>query len=290
MIENWLLSLLFSAIASLLTGVINVFASFINNIFEVMYQINVGLKLDTVVNYTVAAGLACVGFAAVKQILEVYVFETEGDSEDDPLELITRVCIAVAMIVCGSWLLEQLIVLAGKLTNDVSGLEIAKKEEDFLTTALTSILGVFKGDSTIRAFVFICLLVAMIVGFCIFVIHAAKRGAELMLYKIMLPIIAVDLLTTNKERWNAFFTECIICVFGYVIQVFCFRIMLTLFNDLMGAPYELKYSLAVLGWLVVVLSTPKWLEKFAYSSGIGNAAKGGMRTATFMLPNLGGKK
>ena len=129
----------------------------------------------------------------------------------------------------------------------------------------------------------------MIVACIIFIFQAAKRGAELMLFQLLISIMAVDLLTTNKERWNSFFTELIITIFGYIIQLICFKIFMVIFSGVVAVDDPVKAAKNVflaLAWLMLVISSPKWLQKFSYSSGVGNVAKGGLRNSTYLISSL----
>ena len=131
-------------------------------------------------------------------------------------------------------------------------------------------------------------LFIILIGFIIFCVVAGVRGAELTLMKLLLPLFAVDLLTTNRERWNNFFTTYMITFFSYSLQLICFKMCSMTF---MAINYDGDYSIrfvTVLGWLILMIRAPRWLEKFAYSSGIGNAAASTMRFAPMYLLKMKG--
>lgn len=279
---NWLLKLLFVALSQLMEAAIKVFAAFINNIFDVMYEINQGLGLEKIGDYTRAFAISLVGILAVKQLFSIYILTTDGDPDMDPLDILTRVCVSIAVIVCGNDLLNYGIKMAGVMAKDALGQITIKKT---IADTFTQIITVLVGSNTPQMIVYLILLLISLISLIIFVLKAAKRGAELMLISILLPIMACDLITTSKERWNSFFTVIMTTIFGYIIQLVCFTIFEVLFAKI-GTSLNPKYMIASAAWILLVLSAPKWLDKFAYTSGIGNMAKGGARSATFIIPSM----
>lgn len=292
---NWLLKLITDALIGFMLGTIEAFQSFFNNIFDTMWNINNKLDLTKLNNYLVTLALAYVGFLVIKQALCTYVFQIEGDSDNDPLEMCTRTSISVMMIYSGSFVVSKLIQLAGTISVEVQknivGLDIKQGKGNGLSDKLKKVIEFTYDGSKFKvkevASVYTLLLLVLLVALVIFLIQAAKRGAELLAFQLLLPILATDLITTNREKWNSFFTELIICIFGYIIQVTAFSIFSYLFVKGADNPSELlSYTLAAFGWIMVVIATPKWLTKFLYSSGVGNGMKGGIRSATYVLPQL----
>lgn len=284
---NWLNKLIFKVVSEWIQSAIDLFGELINNIFVKMYEINKALNFTEINNYLIAFALSCLGLFAIKQGLQVYVFNTDGDADQDPLEMITRVSIATAIIVSGSFIIEKLIEIAAALSEDVMSKSI-NPEKNF-TVIAGNILQTLNSSSNVtgaQPLIIAIMLIGIIIAFILFIFQAAKRGAELILFQLLLPLMAIDLLTTSKERWNSFFTELMLCIFGYILQMFSFKIFLQIFNSFVADATKTFNLLAAFAWLVVILSTPKWLQKFAYNSGVGGGVKGGARTAAFIVPSL----
>ena len=124
---------------------------------------------------------------------------------------------------------------------------------------------------------YILTLLLLLVGFIIFSIVAGIRGAELTLMKILFPLFAVDLLTTNRERWNSFFTTYVITFLSYSVQLLCFKLCNMTFVTIdYGGNFNIRF-ITVIGWMVMMIRAPKWMEKFAYSSGLGGMASSSVR-------------
>lgn len=270
-------------------GILDVFGKFINNIFQFVYEVNAKLDFSGVTSYAVTIAIAFVGLCAIKQGLDIYVFQVDGDPDSDPVELFTRMMISISIIYCGDFILNELIKLSGVMSDEIQGRmeSIASKksfDEIFMDLAEKA-NGTEFFKSFMMGFTMTIICCITLIALIIFCFQAVKRGAELMLFQLILPLVATDLLTANKERWNAFRSELLLCVFGYIIQVVAYNVFLYLLAK--GVYDPQGYSvIAALGWLIVVISTPKWLSKFVYSSGVGNGAKGGVRTAAFIVPQM----
>lgn len=290
---GWLTTLIMDFFYNLMIGFISVFSKFIDNIFDCIWEVNSALHFDDVLSYTGSLAIAYVSLKGIKQAFDIYVLETDGDADADPLELITRTCEAVAVIYCGSYAISMLIQMADKIAEEIVPKIAGVTEAASGNTALNikNVIDFCYNDSSMKgtneAFIMAILLLVMLIALVMFIFMAAKRAAELMLFQILVAPVATDLLTVNREKWNAFKSELFVCIFGYVLQVGEFQV----FSSLMAMSGThltdmLKYAMAATGWLVCVISAPKWLEKFMYSSGVGNAAKGGIRTAGFVLPQI----
>lgn len=286
----WLLKLLNDCLANLLLAVVDSLGSFLDNIFDWIWKVNESLKINALMNYVVAIAIGFVVLCAIKQGLDIYVFQTEGDADADPLELITRSAIAVAVIYCGDFVVLQLLKFSSTLTDEVTA-KISSITSDKVSSSFSKVVDTFYNGTVYKTktigFVMILLCVSILIAMIIFIFHATKRGAELILFRLLLPLVAIDLLTTNKERWNAFKNELLICIFGYVLQILSFNVFTHILAlSAKNSSQIVYYVIAALGWLMMVISTPKWLEKFVYTSGIGNGAKGGVRSAAFLVPQL----
>lgn len=282
---NWLLKLIFKALAEMLGSIIKKFANLFNNVFDEMYEIFKTFKLESVANFTAGIGIGLVTIFIIKQLLEVYIFETEGDSDDDPLDIVTRASIAIMTILCGNEVIDFMIKGAGQFTKElldhVNYLKTKLSFSDMVSVSIESMIG----TPSSSMFVILIMFIIIIIAYIIILFKAAKRAAELMLFQIVLPIIACDMLTKTKERWNAFKSELLLCIFGYSFQLLSFNVFLVLFSKI-GTDFSMKYIIGSITWLWLVISAPKWLQKFIYSSGLGNGSKGVVRSATYMLPGL----
>lgn len=279
---NWLVKLLTSSVEEMLLGVISVFKFLIDNVFMVMYQLNQSINFTTARKYSVAIGIALVSVAVIAQGINVYVLHSEGDPDADALELITRIAKTTATIICGQWLIGYLVEIAGVFANELMS-RVGLTNGSVQDSLKLYIDAIPQLSTTSSPLVFLIILVVIEIALIMFVFKAAKRGVELILFEIVLPIIALDILTTTKERWNAFKMELIVCIFGYILQVFSYNVFILIFSKAFNNIFRIDYLIYAISWLIISLNAPRWLKKFSYSSGVGNAAKGGARSVTGLM-------
>lgn len=281
---NWLLKLIFTSLAQFMVGMVDTMGNYINNIFDGMYQINQYLGIDSLQDYLTKTGFTLVSIYAIKQGIQVYVLQSEGDPDSDPLELLTRVAEAVAVIICGPFIIQWLVSFASQFSNEV--LSKLTLPQDSMVDGIINNINVLTSNTGISSLLLLIFLLIILIALVIFIVKAAKRAAEIMVFGLLLPFYALDLLTTSRERWNAFFTDLMITIFGYIVQLGAYSIFMLLFAKVTVDIYAVDYIIACFGWLFFVLSAPKWIQKFSYTSGAGNTAKGAARTGVMMIPQI----
>lgn len=91
----------------------------------------------------------------------------------------------------------------------------------------------------------------------------------------ILPIFASDIVSTNNEKWSSFFASYLVLFFGYSIQLFCFDMFINSFASLEFSEtldfHEGTVTwMLLIGWLLMSIKAPKWLDRYTYSSGVGH--------------------
>lgn len=277
---NWITEGIANFMSDLTYGILDFIGDYINNIFVLIVQLNDTKIISSATTYTVTLSIILVGIMAIKDGINIYVLQTEGNAEDEPLDILTRTGKAIAFITCNGWVFSTMLNLSklvvGDVVGSVSGVDIKSNTSDILTV-------IFR-DLTTNGVIWTILIFIMIICIIIFSIMAGVRGAELMLFKILFPFFCIDLVKSTPERFNNFFASYIVTMFGYVIQLLAFKIFTVMYAS--ASFGEVQNIIACLGWLIVMIRAPKWLEKFIYTSGVGNVLKGAGRTGMFMLPYL----
>lgn len=277
---NWVTKNIFGFISDLMSGILNVYGSMIGNIFETVADANLSSSLITNASaFTAVFAIAFLAVTAEKQYLDVYVFQTAGDPDADPLDLIVRVAQALAVIGSSTWIFNELMAFSKIFTNDL----LKSAHEDDVYEHFLRLIAEAADTVSEQSLGFLIAILLMLIGFIIFSVIAGIRGAELTLMKLLFPIFAVDLLTTNRERWKNFITTCVITVFGYSLQLILFKLCSMVFVQVdLGGGSAVKFA-TVIGYLVLMIRAPKWLEKFAYTTGISNTATSAARMAPILL-------
>jgi len=281
---NWITENILKSLADAVSGFLDMYGELIGNIFDKVADANVNSgPVVNASNFMLIFSLALLGLLAAKQILDVYVFQTSGDPDAEPLELAVRIAQACAVVCSSAWIFDEFLKFSRYFTNDfLQSVQDTGNVSQHMNGLIEEAVATMDTLQS-QAVGMILTLVLVFVGFFIFCIVAGLRGAELTLMKIIMPLFAMDLLTTNRERWNSFFTTYLITFFAYSLQLFEFKMCSMTFMSIEYAGnYSMKF-LIVIGWLVLMIRTPHWIEKFAYSSGIARAASGGLRAIPFMI-------
>lgn len=230
--------------------------------------------------YVNTAGAAMTGIAtgllvlvASKHIFTTYILETDGDPDMDPLQYLVKTSIALALIQMQNFLFYYLLRLSSALCDEMTGFINVNIPDFSNTTDLANRLsstGVMGATAPIIYIIFVICIIYL-------VIKAAFRAVELSLMKIIFPLFCCDIITPNRERWNTFVASYLVTMFGYIIQLFCFRTSMMLFLS----AESVQLIIGSLALLFFSLKAPKWLEKFVYSSGAGQTVAGLGRNGVF---------
>lgn len=263
---SWLGSSLYEWLMELGNGILDFLFNFINGLFESGEEM---IKLSEITAASVLVSdiaTILISIVVLYNVISIYIFETSGDSEQDPLQQLVNASIAVALIQSFNYLFNWALDLAKQFTKELISVDVSfDNPENFLDTISMGI----NNASNQQAFLIIFII--FIVGMFVFIMKAFIRGGELAMMKILFPIFCCDLLTASKERFNAFITSFCVTTFSYALQLLCFRLS---FNQFISINNSLHIAYAFV-WLYFAIKAPKWLEKYAYSSGLGGIARTG---------------
>lgn len=270
-------------------GLIDLMGEFMNNIFGLCLDINVSIDISGVLNYVHALAIVLVMVVGLKKGMDIYVFQTDGDADSDPLELVTRIMQAVAVICCNNYIFSLMLRISDMVVSDFTASVTGGKYTKHSTALIDEIADNMSSDAKefavgflLANVIFLLIIMISVLAFCYV---AGKRAAELVLLKIMCPLFALDLITTSRERWNTFFTSYAVTFFGYGIQTFCWCMFSKQYGEF-SLTADAKQIFVVLGWLAMTLGAPKWLEKFVYSSGLKEKMANLGRSAIYMVPYM----
>lgn len=214
-----------------------------------------------------------VSLMVVKQLLSVYILETDGDTDTDPLSFLVKASISLALIWTCPVITNLLINYAGELLEFIQGrynVEVGMNNDFRQMMADTGELSPLS---------LILFAVIYTIAMVLLVIKAALRGVELGIMEIVYPIFCVDIVTTSQERWKTFFSSYLVVAFGYIIQLLCLNFSYYYGSETGGWIFGLAF-------IFFAVKAPNWLEKFAYASGAGRSAAGVARSAMYMIPML----
>ena len=261
---GWPLNLIQEWFEGVVTDIINGVVSLVELAFASGNTIMNDSLMTQTFQATQGVSLLLIVLLSLKHILNVYVLETDGDSDTDPLQVLARNSIAALVISSGALITN----LAVKWSEDLCSYITGASTYTANMVGMASAMVAFATSSGWFASIFIIVFAIIMVIYCIV---ALIRGVELGIMKIILPIMACDLTSIRQERWNTFVASLIVTAFGYIIQVVLFKLAVTY-----TVQSDMLSLLKALVCLFFGLKTPKWLEKFAYSSGLKDTARSGM--------------
>ena len=236
----------------------------ITDIYAYTVEVNQVSEVNAVCTFSMLLGAALCGMAVVKQIIGTYGTGTEGDPDQDPVEIIFRLCKALGIMGMNSWLFTEFLKFSTALGKDVTRVMAGVSGGNVLYDKMLDNINNSSGSPT-----WLFCNGAIVIAVLLFALSACQRGAELTLNKILLPIFCLDIINPNPEKWKMFIFQYGTGFVSYILQMFCFNMFVILFLH-MGS-MGMKEFIVLLGWLVLSIKTPSWLEKYIYATGTGRA-------------------
>lgn len=261
---GWPLSLIQEWFEGVVTDIINGAVSLVELAFSGGGTIMNDSLMTQTFQATQGVALLLIVLLSLKHILNVYVLETDGDSDTDPLQVLVRNSIAALVISAGGLITNLVVKWSSDLCSYITGASTYSASMEGLAFAISANMYTMGWFTLIFVIVFAVIMV-------VYVFVALIRGVELGIMKILLPIMACDITSIRQERWNTFLASLIVTAFGYIIQVVLFKLAVTY-----AVQSDMMSLLTSLVCLFFGIKTPRWLEKYAYSSGLKDTARSGM--------------
>lgn len=256
--------LLFDILTDLLRSMLDHIGIGISSIYEYAIKINQTSQVSAACAFTMLLGSALCSLVVILQLTNTYGLGISGDPDQEPTEIIYRLCKALGIMGANVWIFNQINEFVTAAARDLTKILASS------VTAIDTMNEMI--DNANDLFTCVCAGV-VIICIVLFFISACLRGAEVTLNKVLLPIFAVDIIRSNPERWNMFFFQYIISFVSYLAQMFCFQMYTILYAHLDITNFS--HVLVLAAWLILCVKTPKTLEKYIYATGTGRAVSQG---------------
>lgn len=258
-------------ISSVLTGVSEIFQKYVylfitDSLVTTAQKAVVGISIPLIVLFT------------IKQYFDVYIMETSGDPESDPLDVLVRGAQAIAVVCCSSWIFYTFMNFCSAFAENV----ISVNQVNSLMSNFTESVNILKLTGGSNGFIGIIFLTAMLIGIFAFYVIAVIRAAQLAIMFVILPLFATELTHVSKERFQGLITNIIVTGLYFVLQLLLFKFFVSSLGmsmtDIVAKndpdTFMLdEYAFKAIGFCIAMLQGPKWLDKFIYNSGVGDTAK-----------------
>lgn len=262
---TWLLELIIELLNNLISGILDLVGDVIDSMFITMLDANDMVYILGLNKLATALGIALLSVAGIKRILDVYVFQTKGDADQDPLDILYRVSMCIAIIGTNEWIYDALKNFFFALSDDIHGIKHTITLTQSIREVISTFLSVASGGMVLAFLIFI---IVLLVGLIIFSVVSALRAAQITFYRILLPIFAVDLITSGHEKWSSFFWDYIMQFGSYCIQIICFQ---QLSNCILGIGInKIHYLWLSFAWLFLAFSGPEAIKKHLKPSGLAS--------------------
>lgn len=270
---SWITENILSVITDFIGSVIEFFGELINNIF--FYIVDMAISSPYGQNaqkVMVAVGFALVSLMVVKIVMSGYLLETDYDSDADPFDLLVRISETTAVISCEGWIFDFTLQLSKDFASDLISSTNVSGYSSQTQSLIDAVVLANTGASTST---YVILILAILIATIIFMFVSGLRGGELVAMKLFMPIFAIDLLTSSRERWNNFFMGYMLAFFTYAIQILFYTVAMKTY---VSASFSNRMNLvAACIWMIIAIRAPQFLEKYLYKSGVSSAASSGIR-------------
>ena len=264
---NWLTKNINELASDFILDFTDFFKQGVINLFEIGTGFAELNEIKGAVNATTIVAMALVVVFVAKEILSTYILETNGDPDGDPFQLLVKASQSICLICCNDVIFNFSVNITQKFATDLKA--AATPEKIFVDTKKLFLNAVDPPTTLVNSVFIITFLILTIV----LAVKAGFRGVELAFMKILFPIMAIDLITVSGERWNSFFTTYVVTFTGYIFQLLAFCMAID--NYTVALVSDSSKYLTAGAFLIFSINIPKWMEKFAYSSGLSKVARGG---------------
>lgn len=244
-----------------------------------IYISNASILINSLIT---AIALCVFGF----KIVQVMKRNAEGNAES-PMYYVAQLLPASALVAILPWLVDIMTRISYSATRafmsvgEQSYLATIKSWKDF-DGAQSSISDMFANISIYAssAFVMLIFIATLLIFTVIFMFQFVSRIADLVVMKLVAPLIAVSMLADQNNYLDVWWRELLAISIQLPLQMFTFFAGL---NLIFGAKVEIPTLLLGFGMLIITVKSPSFIRSMAYSTGSGRMASMASMSATRMV-------
>lgn len=180
-----------------------------------------GLDLSKVSSVILQYAIALLILKFVQKGFMIYVLQSDGDPDHDPIQILTGFCQAVAISVTFLGLYTPLVNIFETFTKAILNAIGSKGEiEAIKDQILSTLLG--QGITTV-----LLIIVFIVIVFLIY-IQIIMNGAELMILKLAIPILSVGLMDSDGGAFKVAGKKFLQMGFTCTLQIILLRLAMAL--------------------------------------------------------------
>jgi hypothetical protein len=256
-------------ISNFLTNIINFFTTgyvgSMSVIGSVFHDANVQHIMFAVQGFALAVLAIRVGY----EILNTYLLHMAGDGTADPKGVLFRTAKAAAFIMGVPWVIGYLLQISISLANDVNTIGSVSISGNPIT--LFDPVNLVSAGIGVILFTLVALVIWVLIN-----LQMACRAVEIGVLAMAGPLMAIGFVSPAEGLGAAWWKELVVQMMAQPLQILMLRLSLIQMgsSSITGAGYFL-----IIGWLWVTYKSPKIVQQFALSTGIGGAVGGAAQTA-----------
>lgn len=268
---SWLMK---SFLSDLLSEALGVFDKILVNLSDVGFYAETYIKSDIGIDFsnlfTVLRwfGIYLIILMCLKKGFEIYILWTDGDADMDPFILLTNFCKAIVVAIT----FEELYGILIKIALDIQDKVLSSLSDVNLSSQdVSKLLANFMNKGLILTIVSIVYLVYYLILWIQFI----RRGLEVFVLKIGVPIACIGLMNSDGGVFKPYIKKLIQEIITVIIQTFFLKLSIVFMLN-----GNFMFGIAA---LISATKAPQFLQDFiiAYSGNSGGISKvtQGMYTA-----------
>jgi hypothetical protein len=256
-------------IVNIVTSVINFFTANYTGILQQAGTILQDQNIRTVMFAVQAFALVVLAVRVGYEILNTYLLHMAGDSAADPKGVLFRTAKAAAFIMGVPWVVGYLYQISITMANDLGTVGTLQQASNPFTTAASTLVG---GE-----IVFVLMLLVAFIVYILINIQMACRAVEIGVLAMVGPLMVIGFVSPTEGLGGAWWKELVVQCMAQPLQVLMLRLaLIAMGNGVINLSGVTVFF--IIGWFWVTYKSPKIVQQFAMSTGIGGAAAGVAQT------------
>lgn len=232
----------------------NVFTDLVNialKIEDSAISFTKAINVDAIYNVLFGYGIALIILKFLKKGFDTYILWNDGDTDANPLQLMTNFFKALAVAISFPIMYEWIIKIIIELINAL---------QTYFSNSLT--IGIDPGRIVASRFLTSTLWTISLVLMLIFIIKFIGQGIEIMILRVGFPLACVGLIDSDGGIFKNYFSKLIQALCAVLVQI----LIVHLGVEVIFAKQDFILGFAI---LLVALRTPKFLQEFMVTAGGG---------------------
>lgn len=222
----------------------------------------------------------------IYKMLEVMKLNAEGQAESPGYYVAKLVPMFMALILL-PWLIDIMINISFTITRTLLDLG----NSDYLDTinewkslkeGTKNFNEKLKGIEIVQTgpVMFLLFILMLTVFFAVFIFQFVQRIADLIIMKLLAPLVAISMLADENNYLSVWWRELLAITIQLPLQVMSFYMGI---NMVFGATLDIPQFLLGIGFFILTVKSPSFIRSMVYSTGSGRMATSAAGSGAKML-------